>query len=156
MSSPVPNATPEEARTRVCKDHELLRDLTRKLEEVARSALGNERQRSEVRRVLGELCRHVEQLFAFEESVLLALLREADAWGPVRVEQIVREHEEQRTILLALAEDAEDAARSTGELADELLWFARRFSRDMAEEEARFLTPEALGEEVLVVDQIDG
>lgn len=154
MSSPYSDA--EEARTRITTDHEVLRSLCRALVEVAAAATRHEAQRPVVRELLAQLCSEIEDHLAYEEQVLVPILRDADAWGPVRVEELSKEHADQRAVLLVLLDDARDGGREIPALADELVEFAQRFERDIAEEEGRLLTAEALGERMIVVDQTDG
>ena len=144
-----------EVRRRITTDLVLLRDLCRALIAVARSAERDERQRPAIRDVLGQVCTAVDQHFQYEEDVIAPLLLEVDAWGPVRVERLFQEHAEQRSILIALAEDAQDGVRSLEDLADEIVWFFRRFEQEITDGEMRLLAAEALGAEPMI-DQIDG
>ncbi|MBX3197871.1 MAG: hemerythrin domain-containing protein [Labilithrix sp.] len=144
-----------EVRQRISTDHALLRGLCRALIAVARAAERDERHRPAIRDVLGHLCAEVDRHFEYEEEVIVPLLREVDAWGPVRVERLYRDHAEQRSVLVALVEDAEDGMRNVEDLADEIVWFFQRFEQDMAAEEERLLSAEDIGAEPMV-DQIDG
>jgi len=131
-----------EIRKRISSDHAVLRSLCRALIAVARAAERDEKHRPVIRDVLGQLCTEVERHFQYEEEVIVPLMREVDAWGPVRVERLFQEH-------------AEDGVRNVEDLADEVVWFFQRFEQDMADEEERLLNAEALGAEPRV-DQIDG
>lgn len=142
-------------RKRISTDHAVLRGLCRALVAVARAAERNEEHRPVIRDVLGQLCAEVERHFQYEEEVIVPLIREVDAWGPVRVERLFQVHAEQRSVLVALASDAEDGGRNADDLADEVVWFFQRFEQEMADEEERLLNAEALGAEPYV-DQIDG
>ena len=51
-----------------------------------------------------------------------------------------KEHEEQRTTLRAIAEDAQDGVRTIDDLTEEIRWFFRRFEQDMNDEEERLLS----------------
>jgi iron-sulfur cluster repair protein YtfE (RIC family) len=144
-----------EVRKRITTDLALLRSLCRALITVARAAERDERQRPAIRDVLSQLSSEVERHFQYEEEVIVPLLRDVDAWGPVRVERLVQEHAEQRSVLVALTEDAQDDVRNLEDLADEIVWFFQRFEREMTETEARLLSAEAVGAEP-AVDQIDG
>jgi hypothetical protein len=142
-----------DVRRRISEDLALLRSLTRALIAVAQAA--DERQRPIIRDVLCQLCSEVERYFAFEQEVVMPILRDVDAWGPVRVERLCREHDEQRSVLVALAENADDSAHRVQDLADELVWFFERFEQEIAEEEDELLSAEAIGAEPRV-DQVDG
>jgi hypothetical protein len=67
------------------------------------------------------------------------------------------EHGAQRTAVTALVDEADDgSARNIADRAEEIAWFAKALERDMGREEAELLTPSALGEEYVVIDQDDG
>jgi len=144
-----------EVRQRIAADHALLRSLIRALIAVTRAAERDEKQRPVLRDVLGQLCGEVERHFRYEEEFIVPLIREMDAWGQARAERFCKEHEEQRAVLSALTEDAEDGVRNVDDLADEIVWFFKRFEQDMAEEEQRLLSAEVIGAEP-TIDQIDG
>jgi hemerythrin-like domain-containing protein len=146
----------EEARSHITNEHAVLRSLCRALVDAAQTAVLDENQGQYVRDVLDQLCTEIEKHLDYEERVLIPILRDADAWGPVRVEQLSKEHAEQRAFLFGLLEDAQEGMRDIGALADEIICFAARFEQDMEEEEERLLNADALGERMVVVDQIDG
>jgi hemerythrin len=145
----------DEVRKRLATDHAMLHSLCGALIAVARAAERDEMQRSAIRDVLDQLCHAVERHFQFEEEVIVPLLREVDAWGPVRVERLATAHEEQRLVLVALVEDAQDGVRNVDDLADEIVMFFQRFEQDIAEEADGLLRAEAIGAEP-AIDQIDG
>lgn len=144
------------ARSRILSDHATLRELLRRVASHARTAAGEETARHRLRDVLAELRKKLEQHLTFEDVFLAPLLRDADAWGEVRVDDMTRDHAGQRAILVALTEDAADGSRSITAVAEELDWFASCLERDMREEEEKLLSAAALGEETVAVDQTDG
>jgi iron-sulfur cluster repair protein YtfE (RIC family) len=144
-----------EVRRRLATDLAVLRSLTRALLQVAHAAEQDERQRSLICDVLARLCSEANRHFAYEEEMIGPILRDVDAWGPVRVEQLYSEHEQQRRVLSSLANDAEAPSRNVGELAGEIEWFFDRFERLISDEEDGLLNAESLGAEPYV-DQIDG
>ena len=145
----------DDVRARISTELALLRSLTQALLSVARSAEHDERQRQVLRDVLAHVCAEVERHFEYEEEIIAPLLREVDAWGAVRVEQLLKAHEEQRLVLVALVEDADDGMLDIEDLVDEIVWFFQRFEQEMVAEEERLLSAESVGAEPLV-DQIDG
>lgn len=153
MSSPFVEA--EEARTRITTDHAVLRSLSQALVISADAAVRDARQRPIVRDLLVQLCAEIELHLQYEEAVLVPLLRRADAWGPVRVEELAREHADQRFVIAALLEQAMES-RDMGELVEEIARFTERLERDIDEEERDLLTAEALGDRIIVVDQTGG
>lgn len=129
-----------EVRERIGREHALLRSLTRALLGAAKAAEQDEKQRYVIREILRQLTDEAERHFAYEERVAGPLLRKAETWGPICAHRMAKEHDEQRTTLLALAEDAQDGVRSIDELTDEITWFFRRFEQDMNDEEERLLS----------------
>ena len=129
-----------EVRERIGREHALLRSLTRALLGVAKAAAQDEKQRYVLRDILGQLTAEAQSHFDYEEQVAGALLQKAGTWGPICAKRMAKEHDEQRTILLALLEDAQDGVRSIEELTDEITWFFRRFEQDMNDEEERLLS----------------
>jgi len=144
-----------EVRQRIASDHALLRSLSRALVAMSQACQHDEKQRQVIRVILSQLCCEVERHFRFEEEVILPLMREMDAWGPARAEQLCAVHEQHRAVLVALAEDADSGDRNIDDLAEELVWFFERFEREMAAEEQCLLDAEVIGAEP-IIDQIDG
>lgn len=145
----------ERVRGRVRAEHAILRSLSNALVAVAREATCDGKQLPYVQSILGQLASELELHLEFEERELIPILREADAWGPVRVEAISEEHSQQRTLIRALVENARGPC-DIGALAEELGRFVESFARDMAEEEEHLLNADALGEESVVLEQTDG
>jgi hypothetical protein len=144
-----------EMRRRLATDLAVLRSLTRALLQVARAASQDEKQRPLIRDVLSQLCVEANRHFAYEEEFVAPILESVDAWGPVRVEQLCKEHDEQRSALCSLAADAETESRNVDELMGEIEWFFDRFEQLMSHEEDGLLNAESRGAEPYV-DQIDG
>ena len=144
-----------EVRQRISADHALLRSLIRALIAISRASERDESQRQIIRDVLGQLCCELERHFHYEEEVILPLMRDVDAWGPARAEQLCKEHDHQREVLDALAGDLDDGSRNIDDLAEEIVRFFQRFEQEMADEEQRLLDAESIGAEP-TVDQIDG
>lgn len=150
-----PTTTPEGVRARILADHASLRHLLAALaREIAAERRGEVGAEALMKHVLAGLCETLLTHLAYGEAELAPLLRSADAWGVVVATHLLDEHGAQRATILALAEDA-DAGKTREELADEIGWFIHGVLRDLEEEE-KLLTPEALGEEYIVVDQTCG
>ncbi len=142
----------EEVRRRITTDHAVLRSLCRALVSVARASETDESQLPVLKDVLRQLTSELERHFDFEEHIVVPLLKGDDAWGPVRVELLHRDHAEQRAILRAVMTGVDSGVR---EITGPLVRFFQRFEQDMDDEEARLLTAESLGAEPMV-DQVDG
>ena len=126
-----------QVRERIGREHSLLRGLARALVGAAKAAEKDEKERYVIREILRQLLDEMDRHFAYEESVAAPLLQRAEGWGPICARRMAREHEDQRTTLCALAEDAEDGVRTIEELTEEIRWFFRRFEQDMSDEEER-------------------
>ena len=152
MTSPFVVA--EETRKRITTDHAVLRGIGRALVAAAEAAAYDERQRTLVEDILEQLCNEIRIHLEYEERVLVPILRVADAWGPVRVEELAKEHAEQRAVIASLLERGVEC--DIGELAGQISAFTERLERDIDEEEREMLSSEAMGDRIVVVDQIDG
>src|SRR4051812_42078704 len=117
--------TLEEARERVLVEHALVRSLLLHLVVRARDALLDERQRGSVVSSLVCLRTVIEHHLAYEETTVVPLLWDVDAWGCARAARMTEDHTGQRALLAALAEDAQDGVRSAIDLAEEIDWLAR-------------------------------
>jgi len=91
---------------------------------------------------------------AHEESLLRPVLRDIDAWGPVRVERMDEEHRQQRATIVALA--ALDPAVDLDAFLGRVKAFVREVERDMADEERECLSPEVLRDDTIVIDTFTG
>jgi hypothetical protein len=139
---------------RISREHDALRQKLDELREIA-SALtaGSEptvdRALTLARSIWADLHDHLE----LEDAILLPALRECDAWGAVRAEQLVRHHTEQRAAF---------SQHSLAGLSTELPATVARFLHaviddlmaDMAHEERDVLG--VLRDDVLGVDVEDG
>lgn len=153
MSSPFAEA--EEVRRRITIEHAVLRSLSQALVTAIDAAVIEGRDRPLVRVLLEQLCDEIELHLQYEEAALVPVLHRADAWGPVRADELAREHDEQRRTIAALLEKT-TTSPDVRALAAELALFLEQLERDMVEEERDLLTAEALGERVIVVDQTGG
>ena len=145
---------PSEVRSRVLSDHERLRrDLDRlgDLAGVIRNghvALATLRADTEV--LLARLEAHMH----WEESYLLPTLREADAWGVERAEQLTRDHREQRELLDYLTRSLRDRAKPAALVEREVRHLIGLLRDDMREEEAELLDERVLRDDVVAVDAL--
>jgi hypothetical protein len=146
---------PSEVRARILAEHDVLRVLYAKVEELALDVLDGESEaegplRERCRELYKTLLRHME----LEDTILAPALRETNAFGPVRAANLLAEHRRQRTVLfeaLAVAEHSSDIdlARSACELIGEL-------RTDMAHEEQALLHPDLLKDDPIAVDAATG
>ena len=124
-------------------EHQQLRLRLKDLDaSLVRVAAGSGQAFVDARRMFLDLLvafgRHLEH----EESLLVPVLARLDAWGPVRLEQLLREHADQRGEIAQLA--SLDAETSAGHWAALMGEFSGRLRKDMASEDHDFLGPNAL------------
>src|SRR5262245_47090324 len=97
---------PSSVRTTILEHH---RVLTRKLDYLQQAAYGLASEGTasiDCALALGrELCKEFSDHIELEDQLLVPALREADAWGELRAEQVTRQHSEHRRELSALAVD---------------------------------------------------
>lgn len=139
--SAAPALRPSQIRARILSEHEVLRSIYAKTEVSARSVLDGEQDvplREHCRELYRTLLRHIE----LENAILAPALYETDAFGPVRAEELLREHGRQRAALLNALE-SEDAI-SEIELAQAIRALLSELTLDMAHEERALLHPDLL------------
>ena len=94
-----------------------------------------------VRRLLVALSEHN----AAEERLLEPLLRDADAWGQLRVNRMLEEHAAEHAVILdALAVDSSELERHMAEIAEDL-------DAHMLAEERTFLSSAVLRDDIVVI-----
>lgn len=148
MTSP----TQEEVRDHVREEQASLRELVQGV----RASLCVDASEAPPWRPTFELCEALERYLDYEDAVVVPLLADADAWGPIRVARLDDEHRAQRSMIAALREDIGSGARSVPELVEEIRWFASALERDLAEEARLVLDADVLHDEPVVTDQTDG
>lgn len=100
--------------------------------------------------LLEAFLRHVEH----EEALLKPILLDLDAWGPVRLKEMEKEHEEQRAQVTALL--ALDPLAPVATWVTQMRGFTERLRADMAGEEHDFLDPDVLRDDSIAVDPFSG
>ncbi|MGH0031061.1 MAG: hemerythrin domain-containing protein [Myxococcota bacterium] len=144
---------PSEVRQKVLNDHQGLRGRLEGVERLARGvAEGESAQVEELRREATELLRVLTAHMSWEDSYLGPALREADAWGPERVARFDQDHVQQRREIEELLERLSDGRQPASPLARRVLEWIRDLYADMREEEAAFLDPNVLRDDVVGID----
>jgi iron-sulfur cluster repair protein YtfE (RIC family) len=146
---------PSQVRARILGEHELLRGSVDQLAAVTSRLWAGDCEAftdaiSSAQRLYQQLLEHLD----FEDALLLAALRDTDAWGNLRADRLASHHVEQRQQLRALAD------RTLGEtpagLAALLTELIADLRLDMQYEEQEVLSPELLRDDVIVVDNEGG
>jgi hypothetical protein len=147
--------SPSKVRALLLVQHEELRELVLEADRLARHVqegqmLHLESMRAAALLVATALSAHIDA----EEGLALPLLRDIDAWGPVRAQNMMEEHEAQRAAVAVLRqlEERGDCA----ELARGLRALVQTLLCDMRREESELLGKDLLRDDVVAVDQTDG
>ena len=142
---------PSAVRTRILAEHSVLRALYGTIEGSARAVLEDEPDatgplREDCRELCNILLRHIE----LENTVLAPALHELDAFGPVRAQQLIAEHERQRSVLTAMLVSIDEGRDR--ELAGDVLRLLGELRIDMAYEEETLLHPGLLRDDPVMPD----
>lgn len=144
---------PSEVRERVLHDHQKLRARVERLERLARAVIeGDQGRVEELRDCADLLLARLAEHMRWEDLYLAPALEEADAWGPERAMVLAEDHREQRVVLQGLIERLTDPEEPAPDLAEILLEWVERLHRDMEDEEACFLDPRILRDDVVAID----
>ena len=144
---------PSEVRHRILQDHETIRSRLDKLTAPIARIRSGDHQAARVFSQRG--CSFLELFLAhieLENWLLVPALREADAWGDVRADRVLREHREQTAEVRSLLEAFADPFASSRELAKQLEDFVDALELDMATEERMLLGPDLLRDDVVGID----
>jgi len=143
---------PSRIRKRILREHDALRATLEELSQTIATKDFDAARVTALSRQLGEQLRaHVDH----EDALLLPALREADAWGQVRADQLAQHHAQQRA---ALGEDQLDTQLRAprAELATWLRGVIDDLRTDMEHEERELLSVELLRDDPLGIDVEDG
>jgi iron-sulfur cluster repair protein YtfE (RIC family) len=136
--------------------HERLRGQLAHARAIAEAALdGDAPSPDAVASAIGDIRSTMEVHLAFEEAVLLPLLRDDLPLGPQRADRLLDEHARQRDVL----EELHRQARVHPELptlAAKLAFLTSWLLADMGEEERSLLIPEVVRDDQVVIDQTCG
>jgi hypothetical protein len=153
---PMGTPRPSSVRTCILEQHHA---LAQKLDHVQQSAaaLAAAGHASLERAIaLGrELCREFAAHIELEDRLLVPALREVDAWGEIRVQELARTHGQQQEELQALPL-SEPCPVEPCALAARLIAIIEALRADMMREQQGLLTPEVLRDDVLGIDVEDG
>jgi acetoin utilization protein AcuB len=151
----VPGLRPSDVRARILSEHHVLRSIYAKTEECARRVLNDDAEadvplRERCRELYQTLLRHID----LENAILAPALHDTDAFGPVRAQELLREHRRQREVLLDALNSSD--ARSAAQLARSICSLIAELAADMAHEERALLHPDLLKDDLVAVDGHSG
>jgi len=155
-SAPIHRVDAGTARQGILWQHERIRSFLEKARTLAEAALDGENDAPEsVASAIGDLCTIMQVHLAFEERVLLPILRDDLPVGPERADRLLDEHERQRSMLAGLHREALAHPRLPT-LAAKLSFLTSWLMADMAEEECSLLDPDVIRDDSIVIDQTCG
>jgi hemerythrin-like domain-containing protein len=139
-----PELSPTDVRRALLAEHAQLRELLDQLEEVA----GRVRTGLDVPARLGRLVDSFRQTLEThnenEETFLEPMLRELDAWGPIRADRLLREHVDEHIDMLSLIDSPDPEM-----LASTIPVFAELLRAHIMQEEKSFLSAELLHDDII-------
>jgi hypothetical protein len=152
-SAPAHRVDAGTARQGIVWQHEQIRAFLEKARSIAELALDGEAPSPDaVASAIGDLRSMMEVHLTFEERVLIPILSDDLPVGPRRAGQLLDEHRRQRAVLAALHQEA-CAYPEIPTLAAKLAFLISWLLADMDEEERSLLNPDALRDDIVIVDQ---
>jgi hypothetical protein len=155
-SAPTERLDSDTARRAILGQHERIRTLLHHAHSIADASLdGHAPAPDSVASAIGDIRTTMEVHLAFEEKVLLPILRDDLPVGPERADRLVDEHTRQRALLATLHREA-CAHPELPALAAKLSYLTEWLLTDMVEEEQSLLKPEVVRDDPVAIDQTDG
>jgi hypothetical protein len=132
------------------QDHARIRSFIREVDRVAIAVAAGEVHRvPRLRDLAAQLYRIVAEHVGHEEMAILPFLRQIDAWGPVRCEQLKTDHAAQLDTLRRATEDLDFGAEDLGRSVQSMCW---EILHDMRREEHDLLHPDLWRDELVLVE----
>jgi hypothetical protein len=143
-----------EVRARVLADHAKLRTAIAEVDRLAYAVSAEEvRHINALREQAENLYRMLAAHIDHEDAVLAPIIRQIDAWGPVRHEQMRNDHANQRAALAQAIRDLETGGPALGQVVQSMCW---EILHDMKREEHDLLHPDLWREGVTIVVEFGG
>ena len=147
---------PTETRAQVLGQHAALRRRLATLRHASLDVTDHNRCQLDLRRELLAFATELAEHLAFEERVLLPLVRRIDAWGPQRSERMLAEHARQRCTLAGFVAACEGESWMTQAFAERVGRLVADVLEDIAFEEEGLLDADLLRDDLVAIDQTDG
>lgn len=144
---------PSEIRQTILDEHAHLRRKIATIEAHLMPSLARvPRWRQDLQRELEELAIAFRAHLDSEESLLSHAIHDVDASGPMRLQEMHREHAEQRSALSSIMRHP----AADPEYDASLRQFLRILTRDLEEEERDLLGPDVLRDDSISIDAFGG
>ncbi|MFW5875116.1 MAG: hemerythrin domain-containing protein [Myxococcota bacterium] len=149
---------PSEIRRRIREEHDGLRELLAGLDEAARQVLdhGDDGSAATLRQLCGALHVALAAHLDLEDAVLAPALRDTDAFGPDRADELLAHHADQRKMLASALAEAKDETVSAEVVARHTRKLIGHLMADMAQEDRDLLNPNLLRDDPTTVDEFTG
>lgn len=150
-------SSPSRVRERMQREHALMRRQLSDLERYASAAVaGDTRSSGELMECARTLYRDLLRFFDLEDSLLAPILRDTDAFGPHRADELLAKHAKWRGALRNSLTGLEQGEAASAKLANTMIAFAQEL-RDQLEHEARsVLQHELLRDDTMSRDAFGG
>lgn len=139
-------------RKRILEEHRVLRDKLDVLELLIDGLSEDPKRCSAVSRSARDGLRRLVAHVQLEDAILAPVLRDVDAWGPVRATQLLEHHAEQREQLQSLIRSYGRRGTDIEELALRMLRWIGDARADMEHEERGVLSRELLDDSTVAID----
>jgi iron-sulfur cluster repair protein YtfE (RIC family) len=130
--------TPAEARAKLIVQHEQLRDLLDAAAQIARRYVAGEAVGERLDHLLAVIRALFDEHNHVETELLEPMLRDRDAYAPLRIARMIEEHAEEHAAFVAFL------ARGAPQIAPELAGFVEEVTAHMDAEERIFLNVQVL------------
>ncbi len=147
---------PSEVREQILAEHRRVLSLLDSTERCASLVAEGRGDESELRRLAHVLEQVLGELIDEESEILEPQLRDVDAWGDLRARQLERSHRRQRALLATVREIAQARGVEPHMLGAQMLRTIAGIRADLQKEERRFLHPDLLRDDLVIVAQSDG
>jgi len=139
-----------DVRARVLAEHARIRIVVDDVDRLATAVSAGDFAKIELLRERAErLYRMLTNHIDHEESVLAPIIESIDAWGPVRLEQMLHDHAGQRMALKQAAYDLGVEGRPLGQAVQSMCW---ELLHDMKREEHDLLHPDLWRDSPIIVE----
>lgn len=147
---------PSHVRHRIADEHTALREELKALEALAtRLEAGDATAVDEAHTRTVAFYDHLRDHIDLEDAILAPALRQADAWGDVRADALLKHHREQREELNVLG-GSTPPGLPPADLARRLRALVADIRTDMKHEDDALLDPTLLRDDVIAIDGFGG
>jgi acetoin utilization protein AcuB len=130
--------------------HQLLEHAVGQAHELLSGAGEGDREIHALRDAARQLYSRLKIHSELENKLLVPVLKQTDAWGPMRAERLLDAHARQMRALEAALMELDDLNQPPQALARHLQALAGQIQDDLAEEERDLLTPELLSDDLII------